>query len=313
MAGRASGNRFRRSSNGAVQGPRESAGAATQAPEDDQTYADRDQTLGGDDQAAADSDRAAAARDAAAHARDMAALARDRAAALHDRQPAARDAPSPGDGRAAFLLRATESLRRVATDRVVAECRSRAAADRQLAARDREQAARDREQAAGDRLQAQADREALLYQLSIAETDALTGTRTRASGLADLDREIDRARRTTGVLAAVYVDVVGLKAVNDMHGHAAGDALLQRAVRAIRTDVRSYDCIVRLGGDEFLCVMSGATIQEARRRFDAVQAALAADPDPCAIRVGFAALASEDDAAALIERADPKLPSTRRR
>ena len=140
----------------------------------------------------------------------------------------------------------------------------------------------------------------------------LTGTRMRAAGLADLDREIERARRTTTLLAVAYVDVVGLKTVNDEHGHSAGDALLQRAVRAIRSHLRSYDLIVRHGGDEFLCVMSGATIELARQRFDAIRAALADDPHPAGIKVGFAALEPQDSATELIERADADLPTTRR-
>lgn len=162
-------------------------------------------------------------------------------------------------------------------------------------------------------MRARADRDALLHQLAIAETDPLTRTRTRAPGLVDLDHEIDRARRTADLLAIAYVDVVGLKAENDTHGHAAGDALLQRAVHAIRGHLRSYDIIVRTGGDEFLCVMAGATIDDARQRFAAVQAALASDPDPCEIKVGFAALAPQDSAAELIERADADLPNRRGR
>jgi diguanylate cyclase (GGDEF)-like protein len=225
---------------------------------------------------------AAAARDAVAHERDLAALARDQAAALRDRELTSRDA--------------AEAL---------AEVRARAGDDR-------EQAGRDREHAARDRVEAQADREALLRQLAIAETDALTGTRTRAAGLAELDHEIDRARRTTGLLVVAYVDVVGLKAVNDEHGHAAGDALLQHAVRAIRRHLRSYDLIIRVGGDEFLCVMSGATIQDARQRFEAVQAGLAADVDPSEIKVGFAELAPEEGVAELIERADGELLANER-
>jgi GGDEF domain-containing protein len=141
-------------------------------------------------------------------------------------------------------------------------------------------------------LRARAERDALRHQLAIAETDPLTGTRTRAPGLTDLDHEIDRARRTTDILAVAYVDVDGLK-------------------RAIRAHLRSYDMIMRLGGDEFLCVMSGATIEDARQRFGSVHAALAADPDPCEIKVGFAALAPEDSAAELIERADADLPNRR--
>ena len=134
----------------------------------------------------------------------------------------------------------------------------------------------------------------------------------RAAGLADRHREIERARRTTNLLAVAYVDVVGLKSVNDEHGHSAGDALLQRAVRAIRAHLRSYDLIVRHGGDEFLCVMSGATIELARQRFNAIQAALADERGPGAIKVGFAALAPQDSAAELIGRADADLPATRR-
>ena len=254
---------------------------------------------------------AAAARDARAHARDLAALARDRAAELSDRKLAARDTAWGDDGHpstgAQILLREAGSRRHAAADRAAA------AEGRARAATDRDQAIRDREQAAHDRLEAQADRDALLHQLAIAETDALTGTRTRAPGLADLEREIDRARRTSGLLVVAYVDVVGLKAVNDARGHASGDVLLQRAVRVIRGYLRSYDLIVRLGGDEFLCVMSGATIQDARRRFGAVHTALAAETDRCEIKVGIGALAPEDTAADLIERADAALPTSRGR
>jgi len=85
-------------------------------------------------------------------------------------------------------------------------------------------------------------------------------------------------------LAVAYVDVVGLKAVNDSRGHGAGDALLQRAVDGIRGHLRSYELIVRLGGGEFLCVMSGATIKDAEHRFNVIQTALAADSGPCEIQ-----------------------------
>ena len=146
--------------------------------------------------------------------------------------------------------------------------------------------------------------------LLIADTDELTGARTRGAGLADIDREIARVRRTDGVLLVAYVDVVGLKAVNDAGGHGAGDTLLRRAVRAIRGQLRSYDVLVRVGGDEFVCALAGATIQDARRRLGAVQAALASGPLPCAIKVGFAELTVETSAADLIARADADLPAS---
>jgi diguanylate cyclase (GGDEF)-like protein len=246
---------------------------------------------------------AAAARDAVAHARDLAAIARDHAAELHDRELAARDAAWATEGRPDMLLRAAQNRKRAAEDRAAAaEGRARAAADR-------EQATKDREQAARDRLEAEQDRVALLRQIAISESDPLTGARTRAAGLSDIEREIDRARRTNGQLAVAYVDVIGLKAANDRLGHAAGDLLLQRVVHTVRSQLRSYDSVVRLGGDEFLCVMSGATVADARERFTAVDTSLAAPPDPCHIRVGFTALTPDDLAADLIERADADMPT----
>lgn len=247
---------------------------------------------------------AAASRDAVARARDLAAAARDQAAELHDRELAARDAAWVVDGRADVLLRAAKNRKRAAADReAAADGRSRAAADRHQATLDREQAARDR-------VEGQADRETLLRQIAISETDPLTGARTRAAGLADIDREIDRAHRMTGELAVAYIDVVGLKTANDKRGHAAGDALLQQVVRTIRGQLRSYDSVVRLGGDEFLCVMSGATLEDARLRFAAVETDLAADQDPCQIKVGFTALAPDDRSVDLIERADADMPTS---
>ena len=251
--------------------------------------------------------RAAAERDAVADSRDRAAAARDEAAARHDRELAARDAAWSDDADTEIRARAARNRERAAADRTAAaEGRARAAADR-------EQATRDRKQAARDRLEGQADREALLHQLAISETDGLTGARIRTAGLADLEREMNRARRTTGLLTVAYIDAVGLKEVNDTRGHAAGDAMLQAIVRAIHGQLRSYDSVVRLGGDEFLCVMSGATIEDARDRFGAIHAVLGADLPPHEIRVGFASLERDESAAELIDRADRDMPTSRSR
>lgn len=84
-------------------------------------------------------------------------------------------------------------------------------------------------------------------------------------------------------------------------------------MHTIRQHLRSYDIIVRVGGDEFVCAMSDASIETAVRRFGAIQAALAADPEPCEIRVGIAALGPDDTVDALIAHADAALPPSRRR
>jgi diguanylate cyclase (GGDEF)-like protein len=318
-----------------------SSDADQTASDTDQTSADEDQAAANDDQAASDRsllhggdradhdasrdvrgrsaarrqrtarERADAAneRDVTAAARDLAAAARDEAAAAWDRELGKRAAggAQPEPALKALLLRAMESRRSAAADRATAaEGRARAAADRKQAARDRAQAARDRAQAAQDRVE-------LAHQLAVAETDELTGARARAAGLAELEHEVDRAHRTTDELVVGYIDVVGLKSVNDADGHAAGDELLRRAVHAIRSHVRTYDMIVRLGGDEFLCVLSQMSVLTAAERFEAIKVELANEPGAPQIRVGIAALRPEDTAGELVKRADDELPAGSRR
>ncbi len=173
-----------------------------------------------------------------------------------------------------------------------AEQRRRAAADRAAAAEalasaaaDREHAALDREQAARDRLQAQADRERLLVALELSELDnQLTGVRTRPSGAADTDR----ARPATGAPGAARDDAIGLSRADDRRGHAAGDAVPIQLGMAIRAHVRSYELILRLGGDEFLRAMSNASLDETRERLARIAAALTGPPQDRDIKTEFA-------------------------
>lgn len=147
-----------------------------------------------------------------------------------------------------------------------------------------------------------------MRQVELAETDPLTGVRTRAAGLLELDRELERCRRRIdGRLVVVYVDVVGLKAVNDSQSHAAGDELLKRVVAVIREHLRPYDLVIRLGGDEFLCAISNITITDAHRRFRNVSSALGAATEIGAIRTGFAELTPDENVNTLIARADEEM------
>ena len=118
-----------------------------------------------------------------------------------------------------------------------------------------------------------------------------------------LSHEIDRARRSDGRFVLAFVDVDRLKAVNDRDGHAAGDRVLQSVVRTIRARLRSFDPIIRYGGDEFVCGLSGTDLAEAKRRFDSIGVALEADASVASV-VGFAALSADDTADLLTERAD---------
>jgi len=127
-----------------------------------------------------------------------------------------------------------------------------------------------------------------------------------------LEREINRARHGNGRLALAYVDVDWLKQVNDRQGHAAGDALLRDVVGAIQTHLRSYDPIVRVGGDEFVCALGDTTPDEARLRFQEIRATLEQAHPTASISVGFAALRPEDTLEQLTERGDKALYEAKR-
>jgi diguanylate cyclase (GGDEF)-like protein len=263
------------------------------AREREQTAQERLQVAEQRDAVAQLRDLAARARDQAADARDLAMAQRDAATALHD--------DARGVTGIELVAHAAEQRKRVA------EYRERAASHRLAAAQDRQTAARDRELAARERQQSLKDREALANQLERAAVDQLTGARTRAPGLSELDHELDRARRTTSPVVVVYVDLVGLKTINDSLGHAAGDALLKRVVACIKTHVRPYDLIIRLGGDEFLCAMSNLTLEDARERFRVIAEATSRTSEPGEIRTGFAQLRTDESADELIARADSEL------
>jgi diguanylate cyclase (GGDEF)-like protein len=123
--------------------------------------------------------------------------------------------------------------------------------------------------------------------------------------LEDLENEIARARREGGSLVAAYVDVDGLKSVNDEQGHAAGDELLRSVAGALARRMRPYDVLVRLGGDEFLCALPKITSVEARERFDDLRKDL--EDVGGSVTIGFSELRDDDSPAALIERADADL------
>lgn len=84
-----------------------------------------------------------------------------------------------------------------------------------------------------------------------AHTDAQTLLANRRAWDEQLAREEDRCRRYGHPAAVLVIDLDGLKQVNDSAGHAAGDALIAQAARALRQAARETDTVARLGGDEF--------------------------------------------------------------
>jgi diguanylate cyclase (GGDEF)-like protein len=292
----------------------------------DQTTSERDQRASDDDQAAADNDRAARTdltpaeeraydtsreqrasgsferlvdrlkRAGTAQDRDVTAGQRDQNAAAREAISRARDERTADMAAHAADLAREGSRSEASLLRQLEELGAKAAADRARAAADREQAARDRSDAARERARLEAE-------LRSAHLDQLTGAYRREMGRLALSHEIDRARRSDGRFVLAFVDVDRLKAINDRDGHAAGDRVLQTVVRAIRTKLRSFDPIVRYGGDEFVCGLTGTDLADAERRFEAIGIAIEAEAR-VGISVGFAALAAGDTADLLTERAD---------
>jgi diguanylate cyclase (GGDEF)-like protein len=126
-----------------------------------------------------------------------------------------------------------------------------------------------------------------------------------------LERELERARRAGEGLVVAFVDVDGLKQVNDTAGHLAGDALLIAVADSLRACLRSYDLILRFGGDEFVCALPNASLEQVRGRFSEVSRFLDACPAAGSITAGFTELRAGDRADDLIRRADADLLAQR--
>jgi diguanylate cyclase (GGDEF)-like protein len=104
-----------------------------------------------------------------------------------------------------------------------------------------------------------------------ADTDALTGLANRRA----LERTLEAALARGRSVAVLMLDLDGFKAVNDRHGHAAGDEALREVARRLRRCVRERDLVARLGGDEFVLVLADFGADAVLHTVDRVRAALA--------------------------------------
>jgi diguanylate cyclase (GGDEF)-like protein len=150
-------------------------------------------------------------------------------------------------------------------------------------------------------------------QLEEAHHDGLTGTWLRQAGRRLLEQELQRAVRTDTPLSIAFVDVDGLKVLNDTEGHAAGDRALVSVARALLTGLRGYDHVIRWGGDEFLCVLPSVTHDEAVRRLEQARASLLAEPGAFSISLGVVERHAGESCDELVARADAALYRSRGR
>jgi diguanylate cyclase (GGDEF)-like protein len=106
--------------------------------------------------------------------------------------------------------------------------------------------------------------------------DPLTGLYNRLYLADALARELTCSARSQGAFAVVMIDVDHFKSVNDVHGHAVGDAILRALGGLLRQQVRPTDSPCRYGGEEFVIIMRDVTLDLAAERIDELRIAFSA-------------------------------------
>jgi len=170
---------------------------------------------------------------------------------------------------------------------------------------------------AGRVIRSQAARIRMLEHL--ADTDPLTGLLNRRGLAARLSERLAEARRHNEEGAVLFVDMDGLKRINDRLGHAAGDAAIRMVAEGLRSAVRAHDAVGRVGGDEFAVLMSrmghekglasAARIGRAIGRLTLVHEGEAV---PLSVSIGLAPFTGGEVPEALLDRADDAMYRAKR-
>jgi two-component system cell cycle response regulator len=161
-------------------------------------------------------------------------------------------------------------------------------------------------------------------QMSIeaAITDALTGLHNRRYMETHLNALVEQAASRGKPIAVLVLDIDFFKAINDTHGHDAGDDVLREFALRIRKSIRNIDLACRYGGEEFVVVMPETDIGVATMVAERMRRAIAGKPFPVqqgmkllnvTLSIGLATLNDAgDDAAAILKRADQALYRAKR-
>lgn len=146
--------------------------------------------------------------------------------------------------------------------------------------------------------------------LEIANRDPATGLGNRRAWLQSLRVEASRAHRSGRPLSVLVLDLDGLKAVNDAHGHAAGDELIVRTAQALSSARRATDEVCRLGGDEFGIVAPDTDGDQAAALAHRVRDLLARHHVP--VSLGWAVSGRESTVDQLWQQADAAMYEDKR-
>ena len=145
-------------------------------------------------------------------------------------------------------------------------------------------------------------------------SDALTGILNRAGWNQQAPAALTAADADDLPVALLYLDLDHFKSINDRHGHAVGDAVIEHAARLIRNEVRGHDLVARLGGEEFAVLLTGAGAIRAPAVAGRIRRNLehGCVPVPCTLCVGVAERLPGESLTALMGRADAALLRAKR-
>ncbi|OAI23112.1 diguanylate cyclase response regulator [Methylosinus sp. R-45379] len=152
--------------------------------------------------------------------------------------------------------------------------------------------------------------------IELAAVDSLTGLNNRRYLETHLAALLDQSAHKGRALTLMMLDIDHFKAVNDTHGHDAGDEVLKHFAQRMRRVVRSADLICRLGGEEFVIVMPDTPLVVAAKVAERVRAAIQSEPFcidrnggaiPVTTSIGIAERGKDANAEALLRRADKAL------
>jgi diguanylate cyclase (GGDEF)-like protein len=151
------------------------------------------------------------------------------------------------------------------------------------------------------------------------QRDVLTSLFNRRYFLTALQRRIARVARYKERAAILYVDVDGLKAINDRLGHGAGDHALTKIARALQQETRQSDIVARIGGDEFALLIDHVDAAAARAKMAALRHALThaecywgTERMALSAAFGMAMIDAHDSAEDLLSRADSDMYRAKR-
>ncbi len=150
----------------------------------------------------------------------------------------------------------------------------------------------------------------------IAAIDPLTNCYNRRFGFGRLREEFKRAARNDVPLGLILFDIDHFKSVNDTYGHLVGDRVLAAVAKNAKQHLREGDVLVRYGGEEFICILPGASVEDAHviseRIRRAMEELVVQDRDQairCTVSLGYTSYptATAADETALIQIVDDAL------